>query len=100
LQPNRNDFSCFKILIEGKENCDRKETDIHALLDSLDVFKINIKEFLQDQARVDFLKLRRLSQSKEAVQTHSCAMMAQYKILVLRRLFYKKDYECKKWPLT
>jgi len=46
------------------------------------------------------LKLRRLSQSKEAVKTHLCAMMAQYKILVLRHLFYKKDYECKKWPLT
>jgi hypothetical protein len=59
LQPNRNDFSCFKIVIEGKENCNRNETDIHALLDSLDVYKINVKEFLQDQARVDSPEIKK-----------------------------------------
>ena len=45
---NSNDFSSFKIVIEPKDDANERDIAIHKLLDSLDIFKINVKEYLQD----------------------------------------------------
>ena len=43
----------FNIIIQPSNICSQKEKDIHTILDKLDVYKINVAEFISDSNRVE-----------------------------------------------
>jgi len=50
------------ITIEPPENASKEEEEIHELLDSLNVFKINTKRFLEGQQRIESPEVRKAFQ--------------------------------------
>jgi hypothetical protein len=74
-----NNASCgFTITIEPPEDASKEEVEIHELLDSLDVRKIDVKSFLEDQQRIDSPNIRkafdelncRQSQGADSASSH------------------------------
>ena len=50
------------ITIEYPEDASKEEEEIHELLDSLSVFKIDVKGFLEDQTRIESPEIRKAFQ--------------------------------------
>lgn len=49
----------FTVKIEPPENACQEEVEIHELLDSLKVHKVDVKSYLEDQQRIDSPDVRK-----------------------------------------
>jgi hypothetical protein len=54
-----NNYSNFTITIEAPEDATKEELEIHDLLDTLGVKKIDVKSFLEDQGRIESPEVRK-----------------------------------------
>lgn len=56
---NSNNFSSYTITIEAPENATKEEIEIHELLDSLQISKMNVKKYLEEQQRIESPEVRK-----------------------------------------
>jgi hypothetical protein len=56
---NTNQYGSYKCPIEPPENASTEEKEIHELLDTLNVFKIEVKRFLEDKQRYESLNVKK-----------------------------------------